>query len=242
MEVYALICATTFAAAVLRGLTGFGFALAAVPALSLFLLPAQAVTIAILLQCMVGLRDILSTRGLVVYRTLGIMAIGAVVGTPLGLWGLTQLSPDVMRVVLAVIVAIGLAALLLKIRLPTGPGPAIGAGLTAGVFSGLAAMPGPPAIAYFLGTDTPAKNTRASAMVFFFLTSLMALPGLWLAQKIDVQVFTQALIALPALLVGTWAGGRAFARLGEGGYRLAAIGLLGITATVTALRGIGGLL
>ena len=34
----------------------------------------------------------------------------------------------------------------------------------------------------------------------------MALPGLWLAQKIDVQVFTQALIALPALLVGTWAG------------------------------------
>lgn len=242
MQVYALICAVVFAAAVLRGLTGFGFALAAVPALSLFLPPAQGVTIAILLQCLVGLRDVVTTRGLVMYPTLGLMAAGAIVGTPFGLWALTQLSPDLMRVVLAVIVAIGLAALMLKIRLPSGPVPAMGAGLTAGLFSGLAAMPGPPAIAYFLGTGTPAVNTRASAMVFFFLTSLMALPGLWLAQKIDAQVFTQALIALPALLVGTWAGGRAFARLGEGGYRLAAIGLLAVTAVITAVRGIGGLL
>lgn len=242
MAVLAPICLAVFAAAVLRGLTGFGFALAAVPALSVFLAPAQAVTIAILLQCMVGLRDMAATRGLVRYPVLGLMGAGALVGTPLGLWGLTALPADVMRLVLAGIVAIGLAALVMKVRLPPGPGAALGAGMAAGLFSGLAAMPGPPAIAYFLGTDTPAANTRASAMVFFFLTSLMALPGLWLAHQVTAHVLLQALAALPLLLVGTWIGGRAFARLGEGGYRVAAIGVLGVTAAVTALRGLGGLL
>src|SRR5690606_31452827 len=39
-----------FAAAILRGFTGFGFALAAVPLLSMFLSPKHAVPIAIMLQ------------------------------------------------------------------------------------------------------------------------------------------------------------------------------------------------
>ncbi|HAE49906.1 MAG TPA: sulfite exporter TauE/SafE family protein, partial [Tistrella mobilis] len=47
--------------------------------------------------------------------------------------------------------------------------------------------------------------------------------------------------ALPALIVGTWAGGRVFARLSEGNYRRAAIGLLAITAGISALRGLNGL-
>ena len=140
------------------------------------------------------------------------------------------------------LVAIGLAALLLKVRLDEGRRTAIGAGMVAGLFSGLAAMPGPPAIAYFLGTHTPAVNTRASLMVFFFLTSLVALPGLIWAGEIDRDSLLQAGIALPALLIGTWVGGQAFKRLDEGGYRTAAIGLLAVTAALTAMRGIGGLL
>ncbi|QOL82109.1 sulfite exporter TauE/SafE family protein [Pseudooceanicola spongiae] len=242
MELIALISLAVFIAAVLRGLTGFGFALAAVPAMSLLIAPSRAVTVAILLQCMVGLRDTVRMRALVNRRALVLMTIGAVIGTPLGILALTRLSPDAMRIVLAVLVGIGLAALMLKVRLGAGRRTAIGAGFFAGLFSGLAAMPGPPAIAYFLGTATPAKNTRASLMVFFFLTSLVALPGLAWAGQIDRQSLIQAAFALPALLIGTWAGGQAFNRLDEGGYRTAAIALLAVTAALTALRGVAGLL
>lgn len=242
MELIALISLTVFIAAVLRGLTGFGFALAAVPAMSLIIAPSRAVTLAILLQCMVGLRDTVRMRALVNRRALLLMTIGSVVGTPLGLLALTHLSPDAMRIVLAALVGVGLAALLLKVQLGEGRGTAIGAGMVAGLFSGLAAMPGPPAIAYFLGTRTPAVNTRASLMVFFFLTSLVALPGLVWAGQIDRHGIVQAAFSLPALLIGTWVGGQAFSRLDEGGYRTAAIALLGVTAALTALRGIAGLL
>ena len=43
-----------FAASVLRGFTGFGFGLAAVPLLSLVLPPAQVVPFVVVLQVVVG--------------------------------------------------------------------------------------------------------------------------------------------------------------------------------------------
>lgn len=238
MMLAAVISLAVFVAAVLRGLTGFGFALAAVPAMSFVVTPARAVCIAIMLQCLVGLRDVVAMRLLLDRKALALLSVGAIIGTPLGIIALTRLPPDVMRVVLAVVVMIGLIALLAKIELPAGKGPAIGAGLLSGIFSGLAAMPGPPAIAYFLGRAAPAANTRASLMVFFFLTSLMALPGLYIADRLDANTGLLALSAFPALLIGTWVGGRVFSRLGEGGYRTAAIGLLALTAVATGLKGL----
>ncbi|NVK60323.1 MAG: sulfite exporter TauE/SafE family protein [Rhodobacteraceae bacterium] len=237
-----LIAAAVLAAGVLRGLTGFGFALAAVPLMSLFVPPAHAVVIAILLQCLVGLRDVVAMHGLLDRQSLGLLSAGALFGTPLGVWGLAQLSPDMLRVVLALLVGAGLLALLLRVRLSPGPGPALGAGMVSGIFAGLAAMPGPPAIAYFLGRAQPAACTRASLMVFFFVTALMALPGLYWSGQLSAGLFVQAVIAFPAMLLGTWAGGLGFRRLGEGGYRAAALLLLAAMALLTGLRGILGLL
>ncbi len=173
-----VISAAVFGAAVLRGLTGFGFALAAVPAMSFVVSPARAVCIAIVLQCLVGLRDVVTMRALLDRNALGLLSIGALLGTPLGILALTQLSADAMRGGLGLVVGAGLIALIARVELAPGRGPALGAGVLSGLFSGLAAMPGPPAIAYFLGRAAPAVTTRASLMVFFFLTSLMALPGL----------------------------------------------------------------
>ncbi|TDE35555.1 sulfite exporter TauE/SafE family protein [Antarcticimicrobium sediminis] len=237
-----IISAAVFFAAVLRGLTGFGFALAAVPAMSLVVAPARAVAIAITLQCLVGLRDVVTMRAFMDRQALVLLSIGALVGTPIGVVALTQLSPDAMRIVLALVVFAGLAALLARVQLPPNRTPALIAGMLSGVFSGLAAMPGPPAIAYFLGRASGAVATRASLMVFFFITSLMTLPGLLIADRLDRSTVILAVSALPALLIGTWAGGRMFTRLGEGGYRTAASVLLAFTAIATGLRGLAAYL
>ncbi|QPM91560.1 sulfite exporter TauE/SafE family protein [Pseudooceanicola algae] len=242
MEQLLPISIAVFLAAVLRGLTGFGFAMAAVPAMSLFIPPASAVTVAILLQSLVGLRDSVTQRHLANWKALVPMSIGAVVGTPLGIFALTRLSPETMRVLLAVVVGLGLVALVMKVKLPQTRNSALGAGALAGLFSGLAAMPAPPVLAYFLGTGTRAVETRASMLIFFFLTSLFTLPGLIWAGEVDRATLIEALVALPALLLGTWAGGRAFGWLTEASYRTAAIVLLAVMAALSALRGLGGLL
>ncbi|GHG35821.1 sulfite exporter TauE/SafE family protein [Paracoccus sp. KCTC 42845] len=236
------VCSTVFISAILRGITGFGFALAAVPLISLVMPPVQGVAIAILLQCMIGLSDLVSVRGLIDRSTLAMMSVGAMVGTPAGLMTLRLLSPDALRVIIAVIVLAGLAGMIGKVRLRSGPRQAAGAGLLAGLFSGLAAMPGPPAVAYVVGTATPALQARATLMVFFFVTSLIALPGLLVQRIVGLPTVLVAAASLPLLVIGTRLGGRVFGRLDDAGYQKAAIATLAATALASASRSVWGLL
>lgn len=227
-------------AAFLRGLAGFGFALAAVPLLSLVLPPVQAVTLAILLQLPVGVQDLLQQRGRAHRPSLIRLTLGAALGTPLGLAALTLLRPDVARVLIAALVLAGLG-LILRHR-PAGatlrPGLAWGAGLVAGVFSGLAAMPGPPAVAYYLGAGTTPAQTRASLLLFFFAAALMAVPGLWLAGAIDGAALGLGAVSLVPMGLGTWAGSRAFTRLDPAQYRRIAVAIMALSALLAGGRGL----
>jgi uncharacterized membrane protein YfcA len=108
----------------------------------------------------------------------------------------------------------------------------------AGVFSGVAAMPGPPAIAYFLGAKMPAIKTRASLMIFFFFTSLIALPGLYLAGEVTQESMKLAMISVPPMIAGTWIGGLIFSRFGEGGYRSAVVAMMVVAAILIATKGV----
>ena len=83
-----------FAAAVLRGFTGFGFGLAAVPLLSLALPPAKVVPFVVVLQVIVGVGGVRSAWRLCDWRAVGGLSPGLVLGMPIGLTVLTALRPD----------------------------------------------------------------------------------------------------------------------------------------------------
>ncbi len=157
---------------------------------------------------------------------------------------LVVLEPAVMRIAIAGLVIVGLVFMLrapkvasanrLRLAIPTG--------LVAGLFAGLAAMPGPPAVAYYLGTDRPANVTRASLMVFFFVTSLIAVPLLAWNGEIDIEVTSASVIAFPVFIAGTAIGTHFFARTSETGYRKLAIGVLFVMALAAGARGLAGLM
>ncbi|WP_088624831.1 sulfite exporter TauE/SafE family protein [Oceanicola sp. 22II-s10i] len=239
-----LVCLSVLCAGILRGITGFGFALAAVPAMSLFLPPAQAVTLAVLIQSLAGLKDSVTLRGTWDSAILKRLIAGAVVGTPFGVALLLWLDPTVTRIAIAVLILAGL--LMLKLNPGGGPRPpsmraAVVAGAVAGLFGGFAAMPGPPAVAYFLTTDVPAKRTRASLIIFFFATSLLAMPGLIWGGLVTAQSVAMAVLALPLMLTGTWLGGRVFARTNEAGFRRLAMLVLLATALASGARGMAAI-
>lgn len=234
------VCAIVFASAVLRGLTGFGFALAAVPMMSLAIAPESAVTITILLQAIVGLRDIVLVRRSVDWRSLSRLSVGALIGTGPGILLLATLDASWLRIMLAVVVCASLPVIL---RRPSG-GPhattrlALPSGALSGFFGGAAAMPGPPAIFYFLHVAAPAAVMRASLMVFFFATSLIAIPGLYAVDLLGTDQLLTALVALPFMLLGTTAGGFAFSRTSESQYRRASILVLVAVALAAGVRGL----
>ncbi|MFW2587333.1 sulfite exporter TauE/SafE family protein [Sagittula sp. SSi028] len=238
-----VLAAATLAAGFLRGVTGFGFALAAVPFYSLSVPPLQAVILAQMLQIAAAPTDVVANWRHLDRRALGLLCAGAIVCTPLGAYFATRLDADVMRLAIAVVVLLGLFALLAKLRIPEGRIPAIAAGGIAGLLGGLAAMPGPPAVAYFLGRGADKATSRASLLLFFAFTASIALASLALgADVLSWAMLWQAAAMYPLMLAGTWAGTLLFRRLGDGHYRSAALGVLFLSAILTGVKGLGGLL
>ncbi|WP_131505607.1 sulfite exporter TauE/SafE family protein, partial [Limimaricola cinnabarinus] len=79
-----LLALATVAAGFLRGVTGFGFALAAVPFYSLSLPPVEAVIMAQMLQIAAAPGDLIRHRRAIDARALRLLCAGALVCTPPG--------------------------------------------------------------------------------------------------------------------------------------------------------------
>lgn len=238
-----VLFAATLAAGFLRGVTGFGFALAAVPIFSLVVTPIHAVVLAQMLQIAAAPVDIVANRRNIDRKSLALLCAGAVLLAPVGAYLATRLPPDVMRVTISAAVFLGLAALLLRVKVPAGRGPAIVAGAIGGLMGGLAGMSGPPAVAYFLGRGIGKDESRATLLLFFAFAAALALTALSIgSDAVTLVAFWGAVVSFPALMLGTWAGTWLFRRLGEGHYRTAALGVLFLSAMLSGIKGLTGLL
>lgn len=233
-----------FVAAILRGLTGFGFALAAVPLISLVIEPKVAVASAILLQVMVGMPELVRLHGAYDRAEVARLTLGSLLGMPFGIAGLTWFDPNATRLAIALISLAGLAMMLGRPsrHLRLGRGVAVLAGMVSGLFGSLAAMPGPPAVAWFVASGTAPSRARASMLVLFFLSALIALPGLTLAGAIDRRTVLLSLSFLPFLITGTWVGGKLFRRLDPRHYRSIALAVMATAATLAGVRAILGMI
>ncbi len=231
-------------AGVLRGFTGFGFALAAVPLASVVLAPARVVPVVILLQLAIGTRDCVRERRLADRFSITRLTVGCVFGTPLGVAALALLPGAVTRLALGLIV---LVAVVVTWRPPARPrqrrtGLAVLAGVASGICNGLAAMGGPPAVLYFLSVEPDRAVTRSSLMIYFALASAIVLPGAVLAGLVDRTVLLLSLGTFPVMLLGGWLGTWGFRRAGHRSYRVAAAFALLLTALAAIGKGVAGLL
>jgi len=230
-------------ASLLRGFTGFGFALAAVPLASLVLPPRPVVTAALLMQAAIGLRDCIIERRLADQRAVLRLTIGALGGTPIGLWALTALPSPAVRLALGTLVAVAVAVTWRPLPPQRAPGTAwaIGTGFCSGICNGLAAMAGPPAIFYFLAFEPNRVAMRSSLMVFFPLVSLLAVVISGAAGLIDHTALLLAVIGFPIMWIGGRVGAGMFVRSGHRSYRVVAATALIATALASIAKGLAEL-
>ena len=231
-------------AAVLRGFSGFGFALAAVPLASLVMPPSRTVAAVLVMQLAIGLRDCIMEWRHADQASVKRLTIGGVAGMPLGVAALALAPPSVVRAVLGVMV---LAAVAVTWRpRPAhhrpGQGVTVATGFVSGVFHGLAAMAGPPAVAFFLAFEPRLQVMRSSLMVFFPVVSLLGLPMVAVAGLLDVPAMVLGVLGMPLMVFGGWLGAWGFRRYGGRSYRPLALGALLITAAASIARALAGLL
>ena len=238
----ALALGMVFFAGLLRGYTGFGFSIAAVPLLSLIMAPAVVVPVVVVLQFLVSLSGLPGAIQIVDRPSIGLMAVGAAVGTPLGVLMLGRLDPDLVRLMIAVLAGLAVAVLGCGFRLrlaPSGPKLLL-VGLASGLSNGVAGMPGPPVIAFYLASPFTSQVARASMIVFFLLTAALATASLVSVGLLGTRVLLPVLLDLPLVLAGSWLGGVLFRRSDGSRFRPVALAVLGAVAALAALRAVVG--
>ncbi|CAN5609402.1 sulfite exporter TauE/SafE family protein [soil metagenome] len=235
------VCGAVLVATLVQQVSGFGYALLAVPLLSLAVGPKDAVAIAMgtgfassgLMA--VGLRDRIERP------TLRRLVWGGAVGLPIGVLGLRALDADVLRLGLGVVVIAMVVVLASGARLRAhGPRSVVAAGVAAGLLNGSLGTAGPPVILVLQAADTEQHRFRATTTAFFAIGDLAAIPLLVASGAIRGSAWLYALTALPTLLVGSAVGGRLALRLDAEQFRRLVLVLLVVTGVVlvaTALRG-----
>lgn len=164
--------------------------------------------------------------------------LAAACGVPCGIWLLTGIDSSGLTLGVYLLVALLAVMGLARIRLPMGEGRA-GAWLVGGSSGALIAafsIGGPLVVAWLSHCGLRARALRATLIMFFFAVDLAALAGLAAASAVPAGTGQQALLMLPALLLGLWLGQQLFVRIqAEQAARftqwlllvLAGVGLLG---------------
>jgi uncharacterized protein len=196
--------------AFIRGLTGFGFALAAVPLLSLSVAPTVAVPLVLWLTVLGGLLDIRSSLRSCHWPSMRWLQAGAIVGIPIGSLGLALIPAATARIGIGFITFAAVAALArgASFSIVPGKGITVAAGLVSGIFGGLAGMPGPPAVAYYAASPLGRVEVRASLLVLFTAVAALGLINAALLQVLGLQSFLLAVLALPLVYLGQVLGQR----------------------------------
>lgn len=225
----------TLASAYVRGLAGFGLAILLVPVLALALQPVEAVLIANVLGLAIGLTEIRQLvrtaersawhiAGLVVLTTAPGMAVLAITPAP------------VARMLIALVALSAFIAVILPPRAPEVPGRlnTLVTGVSSGLLTGFAGMPGPPVVPYYVGRAIPREVAKASMVMVFTAASSAGIASGMALGTMHWRLLLLALALFPVVLLGNAFGRRALGKISDRAWRIFAAVVLG-AASLAAL-------
>ena len=240
----AVAAAVILAASFVRGYSGFGFALIGVAGISLVVAPRTAVPVVLILEVAASLLLLPPVWREIRWRPVLLLLAGAVALTPIGALFLARAPADLARLALAVVIAVAALLLLRAPRARRAPGPAgsVAVGGVAGLLNGAFGTSGPPIVLFFVGSESEAAVSRASMMACFLVLDAVAVASFAAGGLVDRASLITVLWCVPALVVGSWLGHRAFHGSDPTRFRTRVLWLLIGLAAVTAVRGAAALL
>ena len=234
---YSIAC--VFGAAIVRGYSGFGFSLLSITALSLALPPAEIVPSIFMLEIAASLHMLPGIWRHIHWRAIGLLLLGCIVATPIGVQLLANVPAAPMRIALSAFVIVATAFLWRGFALKTMPGPVatVATGAASGLANGAFGIGGPPAILFFFSSPASVAIGRASIIAYFLGTDLIGLAFLAEADLATRATLWRFLAFLPPLLLGVWLGARIFRHANPETFRRWVLRLLVLLAVLTAAQG-----
>jgi uncharacterized membrane protein YfcA len=205
-----------FLASFVSGTVGFGFALVAVPLLSLLSTPTFAVPFALLSGYIINLVLLVKFKEHIQVEKLFPLLAGALPGIPLGVYLLRHLEGNSVKTMVGGILILFSLWNLLGRREEgheISRSWAYVTGFSSGLLAGATAMSGPPLLIYLSLSRWEKNITRATLQSFFLVTDACSIIGLAMAGVITSEMVGSMVLYLPAVMVGGATGYLLFKKL-----------------------------
>jgi uncharacterized membrane protein YfcA len=244
LNVALAVCAIALISGTARGFSGFGSALIFMPLASSIAAPRLVAALLLIIDFIGAAPLIPNAWKQADRKATAIMALGALVGVPIGTWFLSRLEPVTTRWIISAFVFALLLLLLSgwRYRGKDHAAISIGIGGLSGFCSGLAQTGGPPIVGYWLGRPIASVIQRANILLFFAASDFFSLVSYALSGLITMDAIRFSIVVGPVYGIGVWFGASLFGRASENLFRsicyalIAAAVLIGLPALDGVLR------
>jgi len=230
-------------AGLVRGFAGFGAGLILMPVASSVIDPRIAAAVFLVVDSILTLPMIPSALRKAHWPTVLPAAIGALCLVPFGAWVLINADVTLLRWGIPILILAMLLLLLSGWRYHGAPiWPAsLGVGAFAGLLGGVAQIPGPPVVTYWMAGPLPAATIRANLISFFAITTVGSAVSYFVGGLFTAETLQYMLMVAPAYALALWLGTRVFTFASESSFRKITYGLIALAA-ITSLPVLDGIL
>lgn len=237
------ICAVAFISGTARGFSGFGSALIFMPLASSIVEPRLVAPLLLIIDFIAAAPLLPGAWQKADRKATAIMALGSLVGVPIGTYLLTRLQPVTTRWIISAFV-LALLLLLLsgwRYRGKDHAAVSIGIGGLSGFCSGLAQTGGPPIVGYWLGRPIASVVARANIMLFFGASDFFSAVSYAATGLITMDAIKFSVVVGPVYGLGVWFGASLFGKASEAVFRAICYALIA-AAVIFGLPALDGVL
>jgi len=194
-----------FLAAIIMGITSFGFAMIAVPLLNLLLPLKFLVPVLILYGVLIDIVLLLPIYKHLNLKGMGYLVGAGILGVPIGTWLLVVVDESIMKIAVGVLIIVSAWMLYsgLRVQIKNEKLGNVIAGFTSGILNGSLTMSGPPVIFFYSNQQLEKQVFRANLAFFFLVTTVFTVPVMMTSGLITPEVLNYAVTMSPSLLISS---------------------------------------
>lgn len=233
---FAVLLAATLLGGLVRGFTGFGFAMVFMPLASVVLGPVAALGLIWFIDLPFALPIAARSAKRAEWGEILPLLLTATLALPAGIFLLTWLDRETMRWILALLVLTAVVLMASGWRYhgrPTIP-LSLGVGALSGLFNGMASIGGMPLAVFWLGAQRNDRHkTRANMQAFFGVSTLISGAILWWKGILTTGSLLMAVPLFAVYGIGLWAGTHGFRLASEATFRRGAYAVIFLSALIS---------
>ncbi len=231
-----ILLATISLAGMVRGFAGFGTGMIIAPVAAALYGPVPALVIIFIVDTLPVIPVTIPVFKIAKWGEVMPVLAGLAAFMPIGIWILKTGDPIVLRWVICALILAAVAILVSGWRYTGSRSRPISlvVGAVGGIMGGIASIPAPPAIIYWMASPLHARFIRANVLVLLFFGEFFTGFNLWAADLFSVDPVMRGVLAAPFYFAGTVVGLVLFRYASETVYRVIAFAII-LVVTIAAL-------